>query len=290
MSVTEFKKRSRKKMFCLGMAVSAVPFAAAAAGLAAGMHSYKEENRILKEQAREAVSVTGYVLAEDVSAGQKITSDMLKPVSVTSKDRTYVLDGGVKKLAGMHAKSDFVKGTVLNEQCVYGQKPYASDMRIKSFDFMEINPMIQKGNYIDIRITYPNGEDYIVVNHKEVLSLNQGQEAETNLQENPKVTLKVTEEEILRLASAYVDMLCYADSEIYAVAYLDEFQEPAAVDYPVNPDVFALLGWNPNILDYMPFEGEEQHRSVLEENLTAFGASKEEIFAAEIQKPELNLP
>lgn len=286
MSVTEFRRKSRKKLFFMGMLVTAVPLVLLVMVVWAGLHSYKEENRILEEKLSKEGHMTGYVLTEDVSAGQPVTSGMLKKIWITGDRRTNVLKTAGEEITGKRARDNFAKGTVMNAQCVY-EEDETSDMRMKSFDFMELNPVIQQGDYVDIRITYPNGEDYIVVGHKELLAVEQEQAQTQELQQNPKITMRVTEEEILRLASAYVDTVCYDSAKIYAVAYLDEFQQPGTVDYPVNPDVFQLLGWNPNVTGYQPSEEECQYRDRLEENLSAFGTSKNKVSYEHLQEPVL---
>ena len=130
--------------------------------------------------------------------------------------------------------------------------------------------MVKTGDYVDVRITYPSGEDYIVANHKEVLDIHVEENEQNQVQTKNILCMRVSEEEILRLASAYVDTVCYPDTRIYVIAYLDQFQQVGTVNYPVNPHVYQLLGWNPNVLDYEASGQEEQKRNILEENLLMY--------------------
>lgn len=272
MSVTEYKRRSKKVYVLMGALTVMVPAIAGCAVLGSICHCLWEQNEALEQKQRAINCKTGYLLTQDVLCGQKIEAQMLQEVTVYSEKQQVIAAVDAEKLIGRSAKDDFKKGSVISENCVYEEEVYHTDMRTKTYSFMNINEGIQNGDYVDIRITYPNGEDYIIAKHKKVLSVSaktESDEEQPYIQKD-SIRMNVTEEELLRITSAYVDTVYYTGAEIYAIAYLDQFQKPASVNYPVNPDVYELLGWNPNAVQYQAAEAESQNRMVLEQHLTQF--------------------
>lgn len=289
MSVTEFKRKSKKAYFLFGAITIFLPACLVCIAFSLKMNAFMKENRVLSKKLEAQISQKGYVLLQEIKAGEKIEDDMLTEVVLTSKKGISIQAFSKSAIVGKYAKSEFKKGMMLNPQCVYEPMEYSKDMRVKMFDFIDLSPSINSGDYVDIRITYPNGEDYIIANHKLVLSV-VASEKEDGTNQRVHIGMKVSEEEILRLTSAYVDTQCYTGTKIYAISYLDEFQQPGTVNYPVNMDVFQLLGWNPNLTDYVPSETESANRNKLEANLKAYGVSgvKDQIQAVEPETGSLS--
>lgn len=289
MSVTEFKRKNKKAYFLFGAITIFLPACLVCMAISLKLNAYRKENRALSKKLEARVSQKGYVLLQGIKAGEKIEDDMLAEVVLTSKKGTSIQAFSRSAIVGNYAKSEFQKGMMLNPQCVYEPMEYSKDMRVKMFDFIELSPSINSGDYVDIRITYPNGEDYIIANHKLVLSV-AASEKEDGTKERIRISMKVSEEEILRLTSAYVDTQCYTGTKIYAISYLDEFQQPGTVNYPVNMDVFQLLGWNPNLTNYVPSETESANRNKLEANLKTYGVFgvKDQIQAVEPETGSLS--
>lgn len=281
MSVTEYKRRRGRTYILIGALFTLIPACIICLGLVVVCRGYREQSETLKKENQDNQYVTAVVLQQNVAFGEQIEESMLSEITVCAKDLRGTKAVSKKKLAGMYAKGNFDKGTLLTEVCVYGEQEYSSDTRRKTFDFIELNPMARNGEYVDVRITYPNGEDYIVVSCKQIQYVNAQKETEDVAQQSNQISMEVTEEEILRLASAYVDHAAYAGTRIYAVSYLDRFQKSGTVDYPVNMDVFELLGWNPNAVGYTISEQEQQHRSQLEQNLSLPEGGVQQVFMEE---------
>ena len=77
----------------------------------------------------------------------------------------------------------------------------------------------------------------------------------------------VNEEEILKLSSAVVDKKNYEGAKIYAVLYVEDYQNAAIPDYPVNSYVAEQGNWNPNLIEKVFSEEMVDKRRILEENL-----------------------
>ena len=75
--------------------------------------------------------------------------------------------------------------------------------------------------------------------------------------------LELAEEDLLRLSSARVDRELYSGCDIYVTKYVMDFQDATQKDYPVNPDVFTLMQWDPNILSLFTVESEQEKRELI---------------------------
>ena len=103
--------------------------------------------------------------------------------------------------------------------------------------------MATQKNYdvVDVRILFPNGEDYLVLTKKTITDL---------LMDSNIFTVQANEDEILRMASAIIDAYTTSGTRIYTTKYIESnIQEEAIPNYPVNPDVIDLINSDPNILD-----------------------------------------
>ena len=94
------------------------------------------------------------------------------------------------------------------------------------------------GDYVDVRITFPNGQDFIVIAKKEI----------KNIQGNT-VTFEMTEAEILMLNSAVVESYIIKASNIYVAKYVEPgMQEKASNTYTPTPEVIRLINTDSNIV------------------------------------------
>ncbi len=83
-----------------------------------------------------------------------------------------------------------------------------------------------ENDYVDIRIMFPNGQDFLVLPKKQIKNMNL---------ENCVFWTYLNEEEILRLASATIDAYTITGTMIYATRYVESnLQEDALPTYIVN--------------------------------------------------------
>ena len=99
-----------------------------------------------------------------------------------------------------------------------------------------ISLSFRENEFVDVRIVFPNGEDYLVTGRKRVYRMIRDEEGETQA-----IQMRFREEELLRYQAARIDTMNYRDCVLYAVPYVGEFQQAAEVYYPVNQAVFRLL-------------------------------------------------
>lgn len=98
----------------------------------------------------------------------------------------------------------------------------------------------KENDVVDIRVIFPNGEDYVILSKKQITNLNI---------ENCVFTSQLNEEEILRFASAIVDAYMTTGARIYTTRYVEEnIQETSTPNYPVRETTIALINSDPNVV------------------------------------------
>lgn len=119
------------------------------------------------------------------------------------------------------------------------------DIRLHNYSYIRLTDKIEKGDYVDIRISFANGADFVLLSKKKVADIRYGQEENGVLS---TLWMYVSEEEILRLSSAAVDAYINEGCSIYAIRYAKASQKQAYVNYPVNEVVRQLMDSDPNIV------------------------------------------
>lgn len=124
-----------------------------------------------------------------------------------------------------------------------GWEDMGDDLRIHGFPYIRLTNRLRKGDYVDIRISFADGGDFVLLSKKQVKEIAPLGEEGTNA-----LWMAVSEEEILRLSSAVVDAYLNEGCYIYAIQYVSETQEAAVVNYAVSDLVKQLMEKDPNIV------------------------------------------
>lgn len=219
------------------------------------------------EQLHEQYSYASlFVLTRDVTAGEELTADMFQVQRVQSEEDLSAAQSLTQEdLVGKRLKVSLTKGAALSTDIVYEGAPIADDERRIELRELELPQTLRENEFVDIRIVFPNGEDYLVVGHKRVYRIIRDEEGEMLA-----LQLRLLEDELLRYQAACVDTKTYQDTRLYALQYTGEFQPAAQTYYPVNRAVFDLLQWDPNIVELFVVEQEQERRTLLETNLGRF--------------------
>lgn len=179
-----------------------------------------------------------YIPIDDIPSGTVITEALVMETSVlTEIDNMLFMteeDFGQYNLIDLSA-GEPIMHYVLAEEVI------PDDLRIQEFTVFHLPSHLSSNHYVDVRLSLPNGEDYIVLSKKQVKSL----DVESNA-----LWLWLSEKELLEVSSAIVDAFLHEGSMIYTTVYVEpELQQAAIATYPVNRDVLLLIQENPNILD-----------------------------------------
>lgn len=226
--------------------------------------SYKEWKDSYKEGSM-------WILNTSLSAGDTVSEDDFTKIIFQTQDVSALTSSfEPSTLSGFAAKTALKKGTIATDEMFYSASDFSNDVRfVEATDFI-LPENLKEQHYIDIRVCFPNGEDYIVISHKKVLKLLSDDDGVYGVQ------LELNEEELLRLSSARVDRELYDNCSLYLLPYRMDFQETSEPDYPVNPDVFELMNWDPNIVALFTVPKELEMRATLENHLKVFLQNEEQ--------------
>jgi len=222
------------------------------------INKYEKQLEVLENTA--AQNNTAYSLNVDVEKGQLITPEMLTSVAVANaafpKDFIKPQDLKEDDKFILYAKTDMKAKTTLTESMVYNTVNITSDIREAEYSFIELPTNISTDSYVDIRIQFPTGDDYVVLTKKHIKKL-----------AGLTIWMDIGESELLTISSAIVDAYLNG-AKIYAIPYVDEhMQDKATMTYPIKPNVQALIKESPNVVNLYELELEKLNRGRLENNL-----------------------
>ena len=126
-----------------------------------------------------------------------------------------------------------------------GDNVVQDDVRKQEYNMVVLPIDLTTGDYIDIRLMLPSGQDYIVVSKKEVeIPLIGGVDSEDTIWVN------LSEDEILHMSCAIIDAYQINGAKLYATKYTEPGMQAAATPtYPINESTSRLLENDPNILE-----------------------------------------
>lgn len=217
----------------------------------------QQQIQTLQEQA-SSKSRTGYVATTDIKQGD-------------------ILQDGVNVTAGSFAsdadQTTFADSSCINKQAVVtipSGSPITNNVVATAMDkqlnerectFVNLNANLKEGDFIDIRILFPNGEDPIVVSKVSV----QKPVVVSNL-----CYLWLTADQISNLDAAAVDANLHG-AIIYTTKYIEPEVQPAnVVNYQPNAAVIDLMKSDPNIIQESISSLSVSARQGLEDRLKAF--------------------
>ena len=118
------------------------------------------------------------------------------------------------------------------------------DVRQQEYNAVVLPIDLFTGDYVDIRLLLPSGQDYIVVSKKMVTvpDVNGEYLADT-------IQMKMAEDEILSMSNAIVEAYKINGAKLYATKYTDAGSQTASTPtYVVNDEVAKLIEADPNIV------------------------------------------
>ena len=126
-----------------------------------------------------------------------------------------------------------------------GDNVVQDDVRKQEYNMVVLPIDLTTGDYIDIRLMLPSGQDYIVVSKKEVeIPVIGGVDSEDT------VWVNLSEDEILHMSCAIIDAYQINGAKLYATKYTEPGMQAAATPtYPINESTSRLLENDPNILE-----------------------------------------
>ncbi|HEY8422112.1 MAG TPA: SAF domain-containing protein [Thermoclostridium sp.] len=205
-----------------------------------------------------------YVPKQDIPFGTVLTQDMFDIVEMKLDFPQARLfdesDIGKVNTVFLPSGAPVFKTSVAEEKL-------DNDLREQEFNMFYLQSNQKKGDFVDVRIFFPNGENYIVLSKKQIKDI--------ILEENT-VRLWLDESEIHNISSAIIDAYIHPGTKIYVATYImPELQEAAVPFYAANENVLDLMRKDPNIVEKASDALARELRASLESNLSS--VAKEDI-------------
>lgn len=145
--------------------------------------------------------------------------------------------------APLIAKIAMNQNTVLTLDMLSVGSIVTADVRKQEYNAIVLPVDLTTGDYVDIRVQLPTGQDFIVLSKKLVeIPIISGMESEET------IWLNLSEDEILSMACAIVEAYRINGTKIYATKYTDPgMQEAATPTYPLSAETVSLIQSDPNV-------------------------------------------
>ncbi len=257
MAIIRQKKKNLILAMVLGIVIVAVPLGIYSSILTNKAIKLDRRLEELQQQMEQEKTYTAYCFKETKGKGERISAEDLEEVSFKSKENLKV--PGVSDLEGKCVAVETQAGIIITDSILYEDVGLGDDVRTYLYDYIILPQGINSDDMFDIRIRFPNGEDYVIAVGKKIQSVVEG-----------GAFIDASEKENLLLSSAYVDTTVYAGAKIYAALYVADYQEASVANYPFNLYTTELASWNPNLIEEMETETNRQNRQMLETNLYDF--------------------
>ena len=204
-----------------------------------------------------------YVVAKEKKAGEVLTDSDLIPAEISQAIIPSDAVTDIAMAAGKVIRCDVTANTAITRSLIYEEGDYPDDMRLMEYTVINLPQKLEAQQFVDVRIMFPNGLDYIVLSKKQITDLQKATENQKSI-----LWFHAGEEEILRMASAIVDASVVEGSLLYAVPYVaPDVQKEAIRTYPSNGEVQSLITQNPNIVNKAITALEIRNREVFEDRI-----------------------
>lgn len=270
-------QRQKRVSFLLGMLVMLIIAAIVIALLFMQLINLKKEQDEIKAAQR-----TVYIVSEDVSSGsgiqistiegdtsrtpnvtQDVADSSVVPENVATSSDFYSDEDLTQARADLVAKIDLKAGTILTrDMLTTSSEQVTNDLRKQEYNMLSLPTDLVDGDFVDVRIRFGNGQDYIVVSKKQVtIPEIAGAPAEG------VICINLSEDETISMSSAIIETYQLSTAEMYVTRYTDPGMQTAATPtYPPNAEALNLMDSNPNIVEEAKAAIANRYNRTLREN------------------------
>lgn len=200
-----------------------------------------------------------YTLSQKVHTGEEIKEEDLILTSMPESMVTECWVTDMSSVLGKYYKVDVEIGTPLTMDLIVDNQIDDTTRQFNlAFDRWPVG--LHVGDYVDVRLALPQGEDYIVLSKVHVKDIL------TNT-----ITTYLTEEQWDIYSSALIDYYVHIEqgASIYLAKYVEPGAQSAAVPfYAVRPNIRAMMELNPNIVDLASTACNENLRNSIDKVLS----------------------
>ena len=209
-----------------------------------------------------------YTITEDFAnhysnntAGQIIGETAIQPITVPSSlvGEAYITN--MSQIVGKYCKVNIVPGTPITFDLLMAE---LYDDTLRDVD-ISVNSWVvgmRVGDYVDLNITFPYGEDYIVLPRKRVQYIG-----------DKTIKMYLTEEEWHTYQSALVDYYLHASegARLYLKKYVEPGVQPTATAYYAASDaVRTIMKADPNVVSRAAVAAQDSMRPAIDGILNQF--------------------
>lgn len=209
-----------------------------------------------------------YTITEDFAnhysnntAGQIIGETAIQPITVPSSlvGEAYITN--MSQIVGKYCKVNIVPGTPITSDLLMAE---LYDDTLRDVD-ISVNSWVvgmRVGDYVDLNITFPYGEDYIVLPRKRVQYIG-----------DKTIKMYLTEEEWHTYQSALVDYYLHASegARLYLKKYVEPGVQPTATAYYAASDaVRTIMKADPNVVSRAAVAAQDSMRPAIDGILNQF--------------------
>lgn len=151
--------------------------------------------------------VPAYTVGADVPSGKKIEETDLVQIDVPVSMATNLVQD-MEELVGKHFRLNMTAGSVLTTDCVY-EEVITPDMRYYDVIVDQLPIGLQPGDFVDIRIKFGTGADFVGISHRQVAEINGN---------------------VLKLILTEEDIHVYSDMTVDNIVYNEAFTSPEDLD------------------------------------------------------------
>ncbi len=175
-------------------------------------------NKTINNLQEKKADAKAYVFTKDLLAGNRITKDDITLVEARNESvaSDSYIEGEESQIVGRRLKINARKNMIVTNSVLFEKDEEANiDTRLQEFNMIVLPSDLDEGDYIDVRILFPTGEDYSVLVGKRVEAFGAlGAQSNT-------IFLRLGEEEIVRMGSAIIESYIRDGVKLYANKYVD---------------------------------------------------------------------
>ena len=255
-------QRKTRNAFLSGMLIMLL--VAIAVGVVLYLSFFNQTMTEIQEKQEGGIAEV-YRVTSTIKSGEKIQIGKLEQVEMYVEDLPVDYIGPAANLSNYTSKIDLQAGTILSNSLLTKEQQIADTTRLLEYNMITLPSTLSVGDYVDIRLTMPSGQNYIVLSKKQIVNL-----------QNTTVSFYLTEDEILMMSSAIIESYVMKASDLAAVQYVEAgLQEAVIPTYSVNPEVYKLIERDGNIKDYAKINDSynSELRAIMDQELSQYSAA-----------------
>lgn len=226
----------------------------------------KREYENLTRQYREENMMDAYMVIRDIPMDNSVDISFLEKIKLPSKYEFRTLIQSEEELEGALANVDISTGAILHREMIGFKSDIPDDLREFELQGLQMPINMKHGDYVDVRVSFPSGLDFLVLSKKKVIDILKVGEEDHFVE---YCIFNLDTDEILRLKSAIVDAYINEGTHLYSTIYVEpDKQKAAEITYPVNENVRKIIQDDPNIVKIAMKSLDEGKRKILDESLS----------------------